>query len=89
MDIIKEALMQWGGAMQVSMENRSMFYSPVLNHWRVKKWAGKDTNGFIYDGESFSTAFECLLGPHAIEQPQRQTGADEVGESQGDKPANP
>jgi hypothetical protein len=36
-EIIKEALMKWGEAMQVVMENRSLFYSHVLDHWRVKK----------------------------------------------------
>jgi hypothetical protein len=71
-ETIKEALMQWGEAMQVIMENRSMFYSPVLGHWRVKKWAGKGSKSLIYDGDSFTTAFETLLGPHAAEQ-QRAT----------------
>jgi hypothetical protein len=50
MEIIKEALMQWGEAIHLSMENRTMFYSPVLDHWRVKKWAGKSAKSFIYDG---------------------------------------
>ena len=65
MEIIKEALMQWGEAIHLSMENRTMFYSPVLDHWRVKKWAGKKAKSFIYDGSSFMMAFECLLGTHA------------------------
>ncbi len=69
MEVIKEALMKWGEAMHVSMENRTMFYSPVLGHWRVKKWAGKGTKGFIYDGDSFEVAFEHLLGAHAAEHP--------------------
>jgi hypothetical protein len=67
MDVIKEALMQWGEAMQVGMENRTMYYSPILKHWRVKKWSGKDARSFIYDDENFQTAFEHLLGPHAAE----------------------
>jgi hypothetical protein len=64
---IKEALMKWGEAMQVGMENRTMFYSPVLDRWRVKKWAGKGGKGLVYDGESFERAFEHLLGTHAAE----------------------
>jgi hypothetical protein len=67
MERIQAALMQWGEAMQVGMENRSMFYSPLLKHWRVKKWAGKDAKSFLYDGDDFKTAFETLLGPHAAE----------------------
>jgi hypothetical protein len=69
MEIIKEALMKWGEAMQLSMENRSLFYSPVLDHWRVKKWAGKRAKAFLYDGADFRQAFEHLLGPHATEHP--------------------
>jgi hypothetical protein len=88
MEIIKEALMQWGEAMQLGMENRTMFYSPVLNHWRVKKWAGKGAKGFIYDGESFMMAFENLLGPHAAGLPLHSTGEDITVESQVDKPVN-
>ena len=65
MEIIKEALMQWGEAMHLGMENRTLFYSPVLNHWRVKKWAGKNAKRFLYDGDSFTTAFEYLLGTNA------------------------
>jgi hypothetical protein len=61
MEIIKESLMQWGEAMQVTFENRSLFYSPVLNHWRVKKWAGKDARKFLYEGESFQEAFDCFV----------------------------
>ncbi len=68
MEIIKEALMQWGEAIHLSMENRTMYYSPVLGHWRVKKWAGKSAKSFIYDGGSFMMAFEYLLGTHAAEQ---------------------
>ena len=67
MEIIKEALMQWGEAMNLTMENRTMFYSPVLNHWRVKKWTGKNAKSFIYEGDSFMLAFEYLLGTHATE----------------------
>jgi hypothetical protein len=65
MEIIKKSLMQCGEAMQLTMENRSLFYSPVLKHWRVKKWAGKDARSFIYDGEDFLVAFEKFLGSHA------------------------
>ncbi len=68
MEIIKEALMQWGDAMHVVMENRALFYSPVLKHWRVKKWGGKITKGFTYDGDNFTLAFETLLGTHTVEQ---------------------
>ena len=68
MEIIKESLMKWGEAMQLSMENRSLFYSPVLDHWRVKKWAGKKARSFLYDGRDFGEAFEIFLGPHAGEQ---------------------
>jgi hypothetical protein len=64
MAIIKESLMKWGEAMQVVMENRSLFYSRVLEHWRVKKWAGKREKGFLYDGPSFEKAFGVLLGSH-------------------------
>jgi hypothetical protein len=74
MEIIKEALMRWGEAIHVSMENRALFYSPVLDHWRVKKWGGKNAKGFIYDGGDFMTAFEHLLGTHAAEHPLPATG---------------
>lgn len=67
MEIIKEALMQWGEAMQLVMENRALSYSPVLDHWRVKKWAGKGAKNFIYDGSNFAAAFGHLLGTHATE----------------------
>jgi hypothetical protein len=85
MEIIQEALMQWGQAMQLTMENRSLFYSPVLGHWRVKKWAGKGAKSFLYDGGDFVLAFEQLLGPHAAQQPLPTTGQDAVAESQADK----
>ena len=88
MEIIKEALMQWGEAIHLSMENRTMFYSPVLDHWRVKKWAGKNAKSFIYDGGSFMMAFEYLLGTHAAEHPLHPTGGDVADESQVDKPAS-
>lgn len=65
MEIIKKSLMQWGEAMQLTMENRSLFYSPVLKHWRVKKWAGKEARSFIYEGGSFDEAFEIFMGTHA------------------------
>jgi hypothetical protein len=73
MEIIKEALMKWGDAMRLSMENRTLFYSPVLGHWRVKKWAGKEARSFLYDGEDFMEAFESLLGPHAPDHLQHPT----------------
>ncbi len=41
MKVVKEALIQWGEAMHLSMENCTVFYSPVLDHWRVNKWAVK------------------------------------------------
>jgi hypothetical protein len=65
METIKQSLMNWGEAMQVVMENRSLFYSRVLEHWRVKKWAGKREKGFLYDGPSFERAFGILLGPNS------------------------
>ena len=68
MEPIKESLEKWGEAMQVVMENRSLFYSPVLDHWRVKKWAGKKAKGFLYDGPSFEEAFIVFLGSHAGDQ---------------------
>ena len=86
MEIIKESLMKWGEAMQVVMENRSLSYSPVLDHWRVKKWAGKNTKGFLYDGESFTDAFESLLGPHAAETPLQPASRDGGAEGSSDKP---
>jgi hypothetical protein len=65
MEIIKAGLMQWGEAMHLSMENRALFYSPVLDHWRVKKLAGISAKSFLYDGDSFETAYQTLLGTHA------------------------
>ncbi|MBC8332388.1 MAG: hypothetical protein H8E28_10445 [Anaerolineae bacterium] len=85
MEIIKEALMKWGEAMQLSMENRTLFYSPVLNHWRVKKWSGKGARKFIYDDASFEMAFEHLLGTHAEEHSLQPTNEDAAAESQLDK----
>jgi hypothetical protein len=82
MEMIKEALMQWGEAMHVGMENRTLFYSPVLKHWRVKKWTGKDARSLLYDGSSFETAFACLLGTHAPEGPLHPAGGDTAVESQ-------
>ncbi len=67
MEIIKETLMQWGDAILVAMENRALFYSPVLRHWRVKKLAGTDKKDFLYDGEDFTAAMETLLGSHAAD----------------------
>jgi hypothetical protein len=67
MEPIKAAMMQWGEAMQLGMENRSLFYSRMLAHWRVKKWSGKEAKSFIYDGDDFSRAFAALLGEHAAQ----------------------
>jgi hypothetical protein len=89
MEIIKEALMHWGEAIQLIMENRALSYSPVLGHWRVKKWAGKNAKSFLYNGNNFVAAFESLLGPHATEHPLHPTGRDAAAESEVDKPAPP
>ncbi len=70
MEKIKESLMQWGEAMQLTMENRSLFYSPVLEHWRVKKWAGKGGRSFLYDDSSFEDAFEVFLGRRGASTPE-------------------
>ena len=67
MEIIKKSLMQWGEAMQLTMENRSLFYSPVLKYWRVKKWTGKDARSFIYEGGNFDEAFEIFMGTHGVD----------------------
>ena len=88
MDIIKEALMQWGEAMQVSMENRTLFYSPVLGHWRVKKWAGKNARSLIYDDSDFMIAFKHLLGAHASEQIQQTSGGTNAPKREGDEPVS-
>ena len=80
MEIIQEALMHWGEAIHVSMENRTLFYSPVLGQWRVKKWAGKSAKGFVYDGDDFELAFEYLLGAHAAEHPLPDEGGHEHGD---------
>ena len=69
MEKIKGSLMQWGEAMQLTMENRSLFYSPVLKHWRVKKWAGKGGRSFLYDDNSFEEAFEIFLGQRGAAAP--------------------
>lgn len=66
MEIIKESLIQWGEAMQLIMENRSLSYSPVLKHWRVKKWTGKEARSFLYDDRSFEEAFKVLMGPRGV-----------------------
>ena len=68
MEPIKEALMKWGEAMQLRMENRTLHYSPVLDHWRVKKWSGKEARKFLYDGIDFDQAFQVLLGSHGEDQ---------------------
>jgi hypothetical protein len=70
MEIIKEALTKWGEAMQVRFENRTLFYSPVLKRWRVKKWSGSDARKFIYDGDNFQEAFNTLIGNHSTNQNQ-------------------
>jgi hypothetical protein len=62
MEPIKAALMKWGEAMQLRMENRTMHYSQVLGHWRVKKWSGQNARSFLYDGEDFQQAFQVLQG---------------------------
>lgn len=72
MDMIRDALMKWGEAMQVRMENRTLHYSPVLGHWRVKKWSGKDARSFLYDGEDFQQAFQALLGTHGDDTPSEK-----------------
>jgi hypothetical protein len=69
MDNLQDALMQWGEAMHVAMENRTLSYSPVLRHWRVKKWTGKEARSFIY---------EHLLGPHAADNPHKAVDRDGV-----------
>ena len=68
MDPIKQALMKWGEALQVRMENRTLHYSQILGHWRVKKWSGKDARGFLYDGEDFQQALRTLLGTHGDDE---------------------
>ena len=83
MEIIKESLMKWGEAMHLSMENRTMFYSPVLDHWRVKKWAGKRSKSFIYDGSDFTLAFEYLLGTHTAEHPLPPPGGNDISDATG------
>ena len=71
--MIKDALMIWGEALQVRMENRTLHYSPVLKHWRVKKWSGKNARSFLYDGPDFEVAFQALLG-QKIQEPRKQDG---------------
>jgi hypothetical protein len=80
MEIIKESMMQWGETMPLIMENRAMFYSPVLKHWRVKKLAGMSAKSFLYDGESFEEAFACLLWRHATGLPTGEQGEAETKE---------
>jgi len=77
MEKIKEALMKWGEAMQVRMDNRTLHYSPVLGHWRVKKWSGVDARSFLYDGESFEDAFQSLLGPNAEKLTETEKGKED------------
>ena len=72
MEQIMEALMKWGEAMQLTMENRSLYYSPVLDHWRVKKWAGKGARKFIYEGSDFDIAFQYFLGSHRAQSPDSE-----------------
>jgi hypothetical protein len=77
MERIKAALMQWGEAMQVRMENRTLHYSPILGHWRVKKWSGVDARSFLYDGESFEDAFLALLGSNAGKITEAEQGRED------------
>jgi len=44
------------------MENRSLSYSPALDHWRVKKWTRNDARKFLYNGDSFQVVLDFLLG---------------------------
>ncbi len=76
MEIIKKSLMQWGEAMQLTMENRSLYYSPVLKHWRVKKWTGKDARSFTYEGGSFEEAFEIFMGTHGVDLSEASVGKE-------------
>jgi hypothetical protein len=62
METIIEAMIQWGELMTLGMANRTLSYSPVLGHWRVKKWTGKDARSFLYDGSNFDEAFKVLVG---------------------------
>lgn len=78
MDIIQEALMKWGEAMMVTMENRSLSYSPLLKRWRVKKWSGKNARKFIYEGESLAEAVACLEGRSASDR-SRAISKDQTG----------
>jgi len=81
MEIIKETMMQWGETMPLIMENRALFYSPVLKHWRVKKLAGISAKSFLFDGESFEEAFAFLLSTHAPGHPLHPTGGDGEAET--------
>lgn len=74
--MIRDALMKWGEALQLRMENRTLHYSPVLKHWRVKKWSGKNARSFLYDGADFELAFQILLGKNAQETQERNEGSD-------------
>jgi hypothetical protein len=38
------------------MENRGLFFSLILHHWRVDKRSGADKNNFLLDGENFGAA---------------------------------
>lgn len=71
-ETIQEAMMKWGEAMQLRMENRTLHYSQVLDHWRVKKWSGTDARSFLYDGKDFQQAFLVLLGSNAGEIPGQE-----------------
>lgn len=87
MEIIKQTMMQWGEAMQLVMENRALSYSPVLHHWRVKKWAGKNAKSLLYDGDDFMKAFENFLGAHAAELAPHSTSEHEAADSEVEKSA--
>ena len=64
MEPVQESMMKWGEALHLVMENRSLFYSPVLKRWRVKKWTGKRAKSLLFEGESLHEALAILLEPH-------------------------
>lgn len=74
--MIKDALMKWGEALQVRMENRTLHYSQVLKHWRVKKWSGTNARSFLYDGPDFEAAFQILLGQRTQEPSEKDGELD-------------
>ena len=78
--------MKWGEAMHVKMEDRTLFYSPVLEHWRVKKWTGKRSKSLIYDGTDFMAAFDYFLDTHTAEKPHNSIGTNDLDNGQSEKP---